>query len=79
MQIEGLTYIPNYITKDELWSVIYQQSWLTDIKRRTQHYGYKYDYKARKTDVVEGKKMERSLRVSITFRKVILSSDKKAK
>ena len=23
------------------------QSWLTDLKRRVQHFGYKYDYKAR--------------------------------
>jgi alkylated DNA repair dioxygenase AlkB len=25
-------------------------SWLSDLKRRVQHYGYRYDYKARKVD-----------------------------
>src|SRR5690606_22327192 len=28
-------------------SQIDQQTWLTDLKRRVQHYGYRYDYKAR--------------------------------
>lgn len=48
--ISGLTYIPDFITsaeQDFLLSQIDQQSWLTDLKRRVQHYGYKYDYKAR--------------------------------
>jgi alkylated DNA repair dioxygenase AlkB len=27
--------------------LIDQQPWLSDLKRRVQHYGYKYDYKAR--------------------------------
>ncbi len=46
----GLTYTPNYITPDqqkELITTIDNQPWLTDLKRRVQHYGYKYDYKAR--------------------------------
>src|SRR5687767_5061257 len=49
-EIHGLRYIPNYINEDEeraLITVINSQSWLSDIKRRVQHYGYKYDYKAR--------------------------------
>lgn len=48
--IQGLTYIPDFITSDEersLIEIIDQQSWLNDLKRRVQHYGYKYDYKAR--------------------------------
>lgn len=48
--IEGLHYIPAFITKEEeqaLIEAIDQSSWLTDLKRRVQHYGYKYDYKAR--------------------------------
>jgi alkylated DNA repair dioxygenase AlkB len=28
--------------------VINCQSWLTDLRRRVQHYGFKYDYKGRK-------------------------------
>jgi alkylated DNA repair dioxygenase AlkB len=49
--IEGLNYTPNYITAEQeqfLISKIDKQSWLNDLKRRVQHYGYKYDYKARK-------------------------------
>lgn len=49
--IKGLEYIPNYITKEEeqsLINTIDQQPWLNDLKRRVQHYGYKYDYTARK-------------------------------
>lgn len=48
--ISGLTYISNFITQDEenaLISSIDAQPWLNDLKRRVQHYGYKYDYKAR--------------------------------
>lgn len=48
--IEGLQYIPEFITQDEeraLIESIDQNPWLTDLKRRVQHYGYKYDYKAR--------------------------------
>jgi alkylated DNA repair dioxygenase AlkB len=48
--ISGLTYVPDFITRDEeavLLAAIDEQSWLSDLKRRVQHYGYKYDYKAR--------------------------------
>jgi alkylated DNA repair dioxygenase AlkB len=48
--IPGLTYIPGFITRDEenaLISNINAQPWLDDLKRCVQHYGYKYDYKAR--------------------------------
>lgn len=48
--IRGLTYLPDYIITDEeqaLITHIDRQSWLTDLKRRVQHYGYRYDYKAR--------------------------------
>lgn len=47
-KIKGLQYIPNFITKvehDYLLSEIDKQLWLNDLKRRVQHYGYKYDYK----------------------------------
>jgi len=49
-EIDGLAYVPNFITEQEekeLVRAINAQPWLTDIKRRVQHYGYKYDYKAR--------------------------------
>jgi len=46
----GLNYIPNYIdasTEQELIDTIDAQPWITELKRRVQHYGYRYDYKAR--------------------------------
>lgn len=52
-QIPGLTYIPNFITPEQeadLITTIDKQPWLTDLKRRVQHYGYKYDYTARRVD-----------------------------
>jgi alkylated DNA repair dioxygenase AlkB len=48
--IPGLTYIPEYIDQrqeDELIRIIDRQPWMNDLKRRVQHYGYHYDYKAR--------------------------------
>jgi alkylated DNA repair dioxygenase AlkB len=48
--IPGLSYVPDYISVDEERSLIAQidkQNWIADLKRRVQHYGYKYDYKAR--------------------------------
>ena len=48
--IQGLSYIPDFITPDAeraLLDTIDAQAWLHDLKRRVQHYGYKYDYKAR--------------------------------
>lgn len=48
--VEGLAYIPAFITQDEeraLIEAIDKNPWITDLKRRVQHYGYKYDYRAR--------------------------------
>ena len=53
ISIIGLKYIPNYLDRSEqeqLIETIDRQPWLTDLKRRVQHYGYKYDYKKRKVD-----------------------------
>lgn len=47
-KIPGFHYLPDYITKDkqnQLLSIIDQQEWATKLKRRVQHYGYRYDYK----------------------------------
>jgi alkylated DNA repair dioxygenase AlkB len=49
--IEGLLYIPDFISASEEQNLIHsvdQNPWLNDLKRRVQHYGYKYDYKARR-------------------------------
>jgi alkylated DNA repair dioxygenase AlkB len=51
--IEGLQYIPNYISSEEqskLLQSVNSEKWLGDLKRRVQHYGFKYDYKARFID-----------------------------
>ena len=51
--IKGLTYLPEFISKEEeknLIEFIDSQQWNTDLKRRTQHYGYKYDYTKKKID-----------------------------
>jgi alkylated DNA repair dioxygenase AlkB len=48
--ISGLSVIPNYIgleQHDLLMSIIDGQIWQTDLPRRVQHYGWRYDYQAR--------------------------------
>lgn len=52
-EIKGLELYPNFISKKEekeLINSIDNSPWLNDLKRRVQHYGYKYDYRARKID-----------------------------
>ena len=49
-EIPGLSIIENFITKEEekeLLNCIDKESWSNALKRRTQHYGYKYDYTTR--------------------------------
>lgn len=51
--IAGLTYIPDYISVNEAEQLLFkidQQIWSTELKRKVQHYGYKYDYKKRLVD-----------------------------
>lgn len=53
VEIKGLTFIENFLSIEEeenLLNQIDQEIWLNDLKRRVQHYGYKYDYKSRKID-----------------------------
>ncbi|MBT8378537.1 MAG: alpha-ketoglutarate-dependent dioxygenase AlkB [Ignavibacteria bacterium] len=48
--INGLLYIPDYISSAEethLFKLINKQKWDNSLSRRVQHYGYRYDYKAR--------------------------------
>ncbi len=52
-EIIGLKYIPNFIDEIEVKQFIASinnEQWLNDLRRRVQHYGYKYDYKARSID-----------------------------
>lgn len=47
---DGLTYLENYISENEAERLVQDidaAPWRTDLKRRVQHYGYRYDYKAR--------------------------------
>ena len=51
--IPGLRYVADFLDVDEeraLLAFVDGQPWLADLKRRVQHYGYKYDYKARNID-----------------------------
>ncbi|MEY4463468.1 MAG: hypothetical protein RLZZ81_439 [Pseudomonadota bacterium] len=51
--ISGLKHIAEYITveqEDKLIKLIDNSPWITELKRRVQHYGYKYDYKSRSID-----------------------------
>lgn len=47
----GSRYLPGYIAQSEETALLGQIDnlpWLGDLKRRVQHYGYRYDYKARR-------------------------------
>lgn len=51
--INGLHYIPSFIDAEEQRDILTladTKVWLTDLKRRTQHYGYKYDYTKKRID-----------------------------
>lgn len=51
--VEGLKIYFDFISsleEKELINKIDQHPWITDLSRRVQHYGYKYDYKARRLD-----------------------------
>jgi alkylated DNA repair dioxygenase AlkB len=51
--IPGLRYQSGYVGEVEqaqLVAAIEQQPWITDLKRRVQHYGYRYDYTRHKVD-----------------------------
>ena len=48
--ISGLTYFPKLLPREkqsEILGEIDSRDWLMDLKRRVQHYGYSYNYKAR--------------------------------
>ncbi len=49
--ISGLIYLSDYISNvhhDWLIEKVDQQPWDTSMKRRVQHFGYRYDYRARR-------------------------------
>ncbi len=51
--ISGMKYLDDFVSAEleaELIELIENSRWLDDLKRRVQHYGYKYDYKSRAVD-----------------------------
>lgn len=49
--MEGFSYITDFISDEEQFLLIEKIDslpWIMDLKRRTQHYGYKYDYSKKK-------------------------------
>jgi alkylated DNA repair dioxygenase AlkB len=51
--VSGLTYAASVLSAAEQSATLHaidQQPWLNDLKRRVQHYGYKYDYRSRRID-----------------------------
>ena len=47
---QGLSLQPNVITAEkehEIISWLDNQTWSTELSRRTQHYGYNYNYKSK--------------------------------
>lgn len=51
--ISGLWYCRGFLRPDEqarVWDQVIAKPWQDDLKRQVQHYGYKYDYKARAID-----------------------------
>jgi len=51
--IQGLVYLPQLLSPEEQVRVLEEidkEPWQNDLRRRVQHYGYKYDYKARAVD-----------------------------
>lgn len=51
--ISGLTILPGYVSTAEetaLLDAVDSGLWLTDLQRRVQHYGWRYDYRSRSID-----------------------------
>ena len=52
-EVPGLVYLPNFVTpseETELTGFIDDAPWSTELRRRVQHYGWRYDYKQRLID-----------------------------
>ena len=51
--IPGLRLVPNFLTEteeEEIIAEIDRNDWNCELKRRVQHYGWRYDYKSRQVD-----------------------------
>jgi alkylated DNA repair dioxygenase AlkB len=52
VEISGLKLIRNYVSESEAAALLseidsHESAWLHELSRRVQHYGFKYDYRAR--------------------------------
>lgn len=46
----GLKYVPDFLAAADAHALVHwidRHPWCNDLRRRVQHYGYRYDYKAR--------------------------------
>jgi alkylated DNA repair dioxygenase AlkB len=53
-RVPGLRYVADFVSAEEeteLLAAIDAAPWRGDLKRRVQHYGYRYDYRARNVDL----------------------------
>ena len=53
VDVPGLLYVADFLSEDEedrVVGVIDQSAWSSELQRRVQHYGWRYDYKARQID-----------------------------
>ena len=51
--VDGLKYVPKFVSASDesaLLAAVDTEPWLSDLKRKVKHYGYRYDYKTRKVD-----------------------------
>jgi alkylated DNA repair dioxygenase AlkB len=52
-EIDGLRYLPNYVdaeAAERLIAAVDASPWIEELRRRVQHYGWRYDYKRRVVD-----------------------------
>lgn len=62
IEIEGLEYFPNYISKEEeeeLFKKIDNNDWIKAVRRRQQHYGYVYYHTRNNIPLVQPSKQEK--------------------
>ena len=53
VNIPGLAYVPDFLSEAEeerIVATIDRNDWIDDLMRRVQHYGWRYDYEARRVD-----------------------------
>ena len=51
--VPGLSYVPDFLSaheETELVAAIEGTDWISELQRRVQHYGWRYDYKAKRID-----------------------------